>query len=211
MAALTPVDVLAAYRFGIFPMSHLWEDPELFWVDPDMRGLLPIGGLHISRSLARRMRSGLYHVTFDTAFDLVMEGCADRSETWINPEIFRLYKGLRDIGHAHSVEVWQGDTLVGGCYGVAIGGAFFGESMFSRATDASKVALAYLIDRLRRSGFTLFDTQFLTPHLASLGGYELPRHSYRLRLQAATAQCVEFAVGPAPTAYDVIQLNGQTS
>ncbi|ARO14809.1 leucyl/phenylalanyl-tRNA--protein transferase [Ketogulonicigenium robustum] len=210
MAALTPDDVLAAYRFGIFPMAESRDDPHLFWVDPEMRGLLPIDGLHISRSLARRIRRQDFRITYDTAFHPVMAGCADRPETWINPPIFTLYSALYDMGHAHSVEVWSGDDLVGGSYGLKIGGAFFGESMFSRQTDASKVALAYLTTSLRSAGYSLFDTQFLTPHLASLGGHEVPRKSYREMLSKAVARKTEAKLR-VPQVHEVLQLSGQTS
>lgn len=207
---LTPDLLLQAYRVGVFPMSEGRNDPEVFWVDPRMRGVIPLDGFRISRSLARSMRRGHFTVTVDTAFDDVVRGCADRDETWINATIFDLYRALFRRGHAHSIEVWQDGTLVGGVYGVAIGAAFFGESMFSRATDASKLALAYLVDILRRGGFQLFDTQFITPHLASLGAVEIPRDAYRKRLARAIAAPAVFS-GPVPTAQEVIQRNAQTS
>ena len=210
--ALTPELLLNAYASGVFPMSESRDDPEVFWVDPRFRGIIPIGGFHISRSLAKRMRRGGFRVSFDTAFEQVLEGCADRDETWISDTIFALYSALYKAGFAHSVEVWEGDTLIGGSYGVALGGAYFGESMFSRHTDASKIALAWLIDRLRLDGFTLFDTQFLTPHLASLGGIEIPRGEYRKRLKAALAEPARFnAEAPIERAYSVIQRSTQTS
>ncbi|MCL7408212.1 leucyl/phenylalanyl-tRNA--protein transferase [Marivivens donghaensis] len=210
--ALTPELLLNAYASGVFPMSESRDDPEVFWVDPRFRGIIPIGGFHISRSLAKRMRRGGFRVSFDTAFEQVVEGCADRDETWISDTIFALYSALYKAGFAHSVEVWEGDTLIGGSYGVALGGAYFGESMFSRHTDASKIALAWLIDRLRLDGFTLFDTQFLTPHLASLGGIEIPRGEYRKRLKAALAEPARFnAEAPIERAYSVIQRSTQTS
>ena len=210
--ALTPELLLNAYASGVFPMSESRDDPEVFWVDPRFRGIIPIGGFHISRSLAKRMRRGGFRVSFDTAFEQVLEGCADRDETWISDTIFALYSALYKAGFAHSVEVWEGDTLIGGSYGVALGGAYFGESMFSRRTDASKIALAWLLDRLRLDGFTLFDTQFLTPHLASLGGIEIPRGEYRKRLKAALAEPARFnAEAPIERAYSVIQRSTQTS
>lgn len=210
--ALTPELLLNAYASGVFPMSESRDDPEVFWVDPRFRGIIPIGGFHISRSLAKRMRRGGFRVSFDTAFEQVVEGCADRDETWISDTIFALYSALYKAGFAHSVEVWEGDTLIGGSYGVALGGAYFGESMFSRRPDASKIALAWLIDRLRLDGFTLFDTQFLTPHLASLGGIEIPRGEYRKRLKAALAEPARFnAEAPIERAYSVIQRSTQTS
>lgn len=209
---LTADLLLQAYQVGVFPMSEGRDDPEVFWVDPRMRGVFPLNGFRISRSLARRMRQSGFTITYDAAFADVVRGCADRNETWINATIFDLYCSLHDSGFAHSIEVWDGARLVGGVYGVTIGAAFFGESMFSRATDASKVALAYLVDRLRLSGFQLFDTQFITPHLASLGAVEVTRDQYHAALSIALAHDASFdAITPAPTAQDVIQRNAQTS
>ena len=208
---LTPELLLQAYRVGLFPMSEGQDDPEVFWVDPTMRGVFPLDGFHISRSLARRMRATQYQVTFDIGFEQVMQGCADRKETWINETIFTLYAALHAQGRAHAVAVWDGEDLVGGVYGVTIGTAFFGESMFSRRTDVSKIALAYLVDRLRISGFQLFDTQFITPHLASLGAIEISREHYHAQLDRAISQPAQFGTGPAPSAYEVIQRNAQTS
>lgn len=183
--ALTPDILLRAYAMGIFPMSEGRNDSELHWIDPRRRGILPLDGFHLSRSLARRIRRGDYRATVDTSFAEVVAACADRPDTWISHRIARLYQSLHDAGHAHSIEVWQGDRLVGGVYGVVLGAAFFGESMFSRATDASKVALAYTVQRLNAGGFRLFDTQFLTPHLASLGAIEISRADYHRRLAAS--------------------------
>jgi leucyl/phenylalanyl-tRNA--protein transferase len=209
---LTPALLLQAYEIGLFPMSEGRDDPEVFWVDPTMRGVFPLDGFRISTRLARTMRQDRFQISFDTAFADVISGCADREETWINDTIFALYATLHQRGHAHSVEVWDGDHLVGGVYGVSIGAAFFGESMFSRRTDASKVALAYLIDRLRVGGYQLFDTQFITPHLASLGAVEIPRATYQQRLAMAVEQTASFdAVGQVSSASDVIQRNAQTS
>ncbi len=209
---LTPDLLLQAYQVGVFPMSEGRDDPEVFWVDPRMRGIIPLNGFRISRSLARTMRRGRYTVSYDTAFEDVVRGCADRDETWINATIFDLYCNLHMQGFAHSIEVWDAGKLVGGVYGVAIGSAFFGESMFSTATDASKVALAYLVDRLRLGGYQLFDTQFITPHLASLGAVEIPRDQYRALLVEALAHEASFdSPGPIPPAQDVIQRNAQTS
>lgn len=182
---LSPGLLLEAYAQGIFPMSEGRDDPEVFWVEPRRRGILPLDGLHVSRSLGRRLRRGRFRASFDADFAGVVAGCAEREETWISGPIARAYAGLHALGHAHSVEVWEGEALVGGVYGVALGAAFFGESMFSRRTDASKVALAHLVGRLREGGFALFDTQFLTPHLASLGGVEVSRAEYRRRLRDA--------------------------
>jgi leucyl/phenylalanyl-tRNA--protein transferase len=172
--------------------------------------VFPLDGFRISRSLARSIRRGTFRVSFDTAFAEVVDGCADRSETWINPTIRDLYVALHHQGHAHAVEVWQNEKLVGGVYGICIGAAFFGESMFSRATDASKVALAYLVDTLRQGGFMLFDTQFLTPHLASLGAIEIPRAQYHRQLAAAVVQSASFS-GEVASSSDVLQRNIQTS
>jgi leucyl/phenylalanyl-tRNA--protein transferase len=182
---LGPDLLLHAYRQGVFPMAEGRDDPEVFWVDPLRRGIVPLRGFHVSRSLARTIRRGRFQVSLDGAFEEVVEACAAREETWISGTIFDLYAELHRRGHARSVEVWDGGALVGGCYGVALGGAFFGESMFSRAADASKVALAALVERLRAGGFALLDTQFLTPHLASLGAVEVSRAEYRRRLARA--------------------------
>lgn len=209
---LTPDLLLHAYQVGVFPMSEGRDDPEIFWVEPRQRGIIPIGGFHISRSLAKALRTQPPHVTYDTAFDEVVTGCADRTETWINPTIRDAYRRLFDLGFAHSAEVWAGKDLIGGVYGVAIGSAFFGESMFSRRTNGSKIALAYLMDRLALDGFTLFDTQFLTPHLASLGGIEVPRGRYRSLLEQAIKTPAQFsASAPSQQPQDVIQRSAQTS
>ena len=182
---LTPNLILNAYAQGIFPMAESREDDELFWLDPDVRGVIPLDGFHISRSLRKTILREPYQIKIDTDFAGVIKGCADREETWINAPIFSVYMDLFHAGHAHSIEVWDRQQLVGGVYGVTLKGAFFGESMFSRRPDASKIALAYLVSRLKAGGFKLLDTQFLTPHLASLGGVEIPRASYRRALQDA--------------------------
>jgi leucyl/phenylalanyl-tRNA--protein transferase len=189
---ITPEILLRAYAMGIFPMAEGREDPTLHWVDPRQRGLLPLDGFHVSRSLARRLRSGAFTVTADRAFAAVVTACADRGETWISQRIQSLYDRLHAMGRAHSVEVWQEGRLVGGVYGVVLGAAFFGESMFSRVTDASKIALYHAVQRLRVGGFTLFDTQFLTPHLASLGGIEVPRAAYHRLLAEALGRQAQF-------------------
>ncbi len=189
---ITPDILLRAYAMGIFPMSDGRDDPEIHWIDPRRRGVLPLDGFHVSRSLAKRLRSGQFRVTTDLDFETVVEACADRPETWISHRIQRLYLQLHRLGFAHSIEVREGDLLVGGVYGVTLGAAFFGESMFSRTTDASKVALAHAVHRLRAGGFRLFDTQFLTPHLASLGGQEIPRAEYHRRLADALQQTATF-------------------
>lgn len=209
---LTPAMLLQAYRQGVFPMAESQGDPRLYWFDPVLRGILPLDGFHLSRSLARRIRAGDYRITFDHAFVQVIDGCAERPTTWINVEIRRLFTELYALGHAHSLEVWQGDDLVGGVYGVRIGGCFCGESMFSRRTDASKIALAYLVTHLRACGFSLFDTQYLTDHLASLGGIEIPRRDYRARLRAALVQTPKDPRRhPLPDADQVVQLRTQIS
>jgi leucyl/phenylalanyl-tRNA---protein transferase len=200
---LTPDMLLRAYATGIFPMSDGRDDPEIHWIDPRRRGVMPLDGFHLSRSLSRCIRTGLFRVTVDMAFRQVVEACAAREETWISHRIERLYDQLFQQGFAHSTEVWDGDTLVGGVYGVTLGAAFFGESMFSRRTDASKVALAYTVHRLQAGGFLLFDTQFLTPHLASLGGTEIPRADYHRQLAAALAGRATFSpegYSPSPSA-----------
>lgn len=199
---VTPDLVLRAYRIGIFPMAERRDADRLYWLDPEMRGVQPLDRFHLGRRLARSVLSGEYRVTCNEAFDGVLEGCAapgrDRPETWINTDIFRLFAALHRMGHAHSVETWAGDTLVGGLYGVALGGAFFGESMFSRARDASKVALVHLVARLRLSGFVLLDTQFVTEHLAQFGAVEIPRAEYRRRLSHALGVPAEFVAAPDP-------------
>lgn len=209
---LTPELLIQAYSLGVFPMSESQTDPDVFWVEPKRRGIIPLHGFHISRSLARRLRRRRFDVSTDTDFEGVVAGCADRAETWISNTIARLYTDLHRRGQAHSIEVREGMALVGGVYGVALGGAFFGESMFSRRTDASKVALAYLVDRLRVGGFVLFDTQFLTAHLSSLGAVEISRAEYRAALAEALEVDADFhRQGPIPAPQDVIQRNGQTS
>jgi leucyl/phenylalanyl-tRNA--protein transferase len=159
---------------------------------------MPLDGFHLSRSLARRIRQGGFMVTLDHDFSGVVTACAERQETWISHRIQTLYEALHKLGHAHSIEVWDGDALIGGVYGVTLGAAFFGESMFSRRTDASKIALAYAVHHLRAGGFRLFDTQFLTPHLASLGGVEIPRADYRHRLEEALMQSAQLTAAVYP-------------
>ncbi len=193
-------------------MAEHRDDPELFWVDPRQRGIIPLNGLHISRSLARRLRRDDYSVTVDQDFEGVIDACADRQETWINQEIRSLFIELHERGIAHSLEVWMDGELAGGVYGLEVGGAFCGESMFSRRRDGSKIALCWLIDLLRRAGFSLFDTQFLTEHLASLGGIEINRADYRARLLEALSHEADFAGTPlAASGQAVVQRNAQTS
>ena len=208
---ITPQLLLHGYSIGIFPMAEHRDDPEVFWVDPRRRGVMPLDGFHISRSLARAMRRCDWTLTVDRDFEGVVDGCADRVDTWINPEIRRLYSGLHARGHAHSLELWEGPVLVGGVYGVTLGAAFFGESMFSRRTNASKIALACLVDRLRAAGFVLFDTQFLTDHLASLGGIEITRAAYHAQLEQAIIKPANFLGPPPTTPHEVMQRSTQTS
>lgn len=191
MTPLTPELLLRAYAAGIFPMAEAADDPEVFWVDPEHRGILPLDAFHLPRRLARTIRRDIFEVRCDSAFEAVVRGCAestaDRPKTWINDEIVRLYGALHRLGFAHSIETWRDGELVGGLYGVALGGAFFGESMYSRITDASKVALAHLVARLKLGGFRLLDTQFVTEHLQQFGATEVSRAQYHRRLTAALA------------------------
>ena len=191
---LTPELLLRAYAFGVFPMAETRESDELYWIDPTQRGVLPIAGLHVSRSLRKAVRRQTYRVTCDAAFPAVIEACAaaapGRRESWINGTIADLYCQLHEQGHAHSIEVWSHEEhadpdLVGGLYGVSIGAAFFGESMFSRRANTSKIALVHLCARLWTGGYRLLDTQFVTDHLKTLGAYEIPRAEYRRRLAEA--------------------------
>jgi leucyl/phenylalanyl-tRNA---protein transferase len=188
---LTPEILLRAYAAGVFPMAEAADDPELYWVDPRRRGILPLDTFHVPRRLRRVVHGGRFEIRCDSAFEAVLLGCAEATEkrpnTWINGEIIRLYTGLFARGAAHSVECWREGELAGGLYGVSIGAAFFGESMFSRASDASKVALVHLIARLRQGGYRLLDTQFQTPHLARFGGIEVSRARYRRLLAEALA------------------------
>jgi leucyl/phenylalanyl-tRNA--protein transferase len=187
--ALTPDILLHAYAAGIFPMAESATDREVFWVDPTRRGIIPLDRFHVPRRLARLVRQNRFVVRCDTAFSEVMLGCGEASDkrpnTWINNEIVELYAGLFESGSAHSVECWLDDELVGGLYGVSLGAAFFGESMFSRVTNASKVALVHLVERLRAGGYRLLDTQFMTPHLEQFGGFEISRSRYHRLLAEA--------------------------
>jgi leucyl/phenylalanyl-tRNA--protein transferase len=209
---VSPDLLLQAYRAGVFPMAESRDDPEIFWVDPKYRGILPLDGFRLSRSLARRLRRPDYTVTLNADFGAVMAACADRQVTWINDEIVALYRALHASGHAHSLEVWMDGELAGGVYGVALGGAFCGESMFSRRRDGSKLALAWLVDLLRRGGFTLFDTQFVTDHLLSLGAEEIPRRAYHDRLARALEIETDIRTVPlAASGHEIVQRNTQTS
>lgn len=197
---LTAELLLKIYASGIFPMAEDANDPTLFWVDPEERGILPLDTFYVSRRLQRTLSRTPFDMRLDTAFDEVVAACAaprlDRPTTWINSEILRLVSELHRMGHAHSVECWRAGELVGGLYGIALGGAFFGESMFSRATDASKIALCHLVARLRHGGFTLLDTQFVTEHLERFGVVEIPRADYHARLKAALKVKAEFYLDP---------------
>lgn len=209
-ADLTPRDMLAAYAAGVFPMAETASDPTLHWVDPQWRGVLPVGGIHVSRSLRRSLRRGGWSATLNADFRGTVSRCADRRETWINPALHALYAALHDIGHAHSVEVWQDGAFAGGVFGVSLGRAFFGESMVSARTNGSKLALHWLSVQLGHCGFRLLDTQFLTPHLASLGGEDISRTEYRRRL-ARALQGVAVLEGPLPDAAGLSQLTTQMS
>jgi leucyl/phenylalanyl-tRNA--protein transferase len=193
---LEPSTLIAAYRAGIFPWPY--DDHELLWWSPDPRAILPLDGLHVSRSLARLLRQGRFRVTLNAAFPQVIAGCADREETWITPALRAAYERLHGLGWAHSVEVWGPDgTLAGGLYGVAVGALFSAESMFHRVTDASKVAMVALVDRLRQRGFVLLDTQWVTDHLTQFGAIEIPRSEYLQLLQKALRVDARFVDGGA--------------
>jgi len=193
---ITPDILLQAYACGIFPMADAADDPDLYWVEPANRGILPLNEFHVPRRLARTVRADKFEIRIDTDFDTVISGCAarrpHRDSTWINDEIRRLYAALFDAGHVHTVEAWRENRLVGGLYGVHLASVFFGESMFSLETDASKVALVHLAARLKRNGFQLLDTQFLTDHLARFGAIEVPRERYLRLLAQALRQPADF-------------------
>lgn len=212
---ITPAILLKAYACGIFPMAESADDPGLFWIDPSERGIIPLEDFHIPRSLRKTIRRNVFEMRFDTAFPAVIDGCAeaapDRRQTWINADIRSLYLALFREGHAHSVEAWREGDLVGGLYGVSLGAAFFGESMFSRETDASKVSLAFLVDRLRHGGYRLLDTQFLTSHLSQFGAREIPRAEYQARLEEAIALPATFQPAGGGTIESVLQPFSQTS
>lgn len=208
--------LLRAYAYGVFPMGESRDDPSLYWVDPQERGIIPLDGFKLPRKLRSTVRKSPFKVTIDTAFRDVMEACAlpapGRSGTWINDRIVDLYCELHERGYAHSVECWKDEQLVGGLYGVSLGAAYFGESMFSRETDASKIALTYLVARLRRGGFKLLDTQFVTDHLAQFGALEIPRDEYRRRLaEAITLPSDFYSLDPDATAEEIVQSVSQTS
>lgn len=210
---ITPDMMLHAYSIGVFPMAESRADEELFWVNPRRRGIIPLEGFHISRSLARQMKKGGYRVAINEDFNEIVATCAARPDTWINPTLTALYADLNARGAAHSYEL-RGDDghLWGGVFGLTLGAAFFGESMVSCRTGGSKIALAHLVDHLRRAGFTLFDTQFLTPHLATLGAVEIPRAAYLSRLAEALEKDAAFLETPVDSdGYSIIQRITQTS
>jgi leucyl/phenylalanyl-tRNA---protein transferase len=200
LVEITPEVLLKAYACGIFPMAEDADDPSLYWIEPEQRGVIPLDGFHIPRRLARTVRSDRYKVTIDRDFSAVLDGCAapgrGRARTWINGRIRALYTRLHEIGHCHSVEVYDGDRLIGGLYGVRLGAAFFGESMFHTERDASKIALVHLVGRLRAGKFKLLDTQFVTDHLKSFGAIEVTRRAYHKLLTAAVETEANFAALP---------------
>ncbi len=202
MQNITPDILLRAYARGLFPMAQERADPTLYWIDPDRRGIIPLDGFHVPRRLARTLRRQPFAVHVDRAFGDVVAACAapspQRADTWINDEIMQLYRDLHAMGHAHSVECWHDGRLAGGLYGVSLGGAFFGESMFSAASDASKIALGHLVDILRGGGYRLLDTQFLTDHLKRFGAVEISKPAYMEILEAALAVTAHF---PSDTEY----------
>jgi leucyl/phenylalanyl-tRNA---protein transferase len=189
MTTITPEILLRAYSAGLFPMAESADDPEVYWVQPKIRGIIPLDQFHVPRSLAKTMRRKPFDIQVNTAFSRVMEFCAESTEmrptTWINPLILTLYGELHRMGYTHSVEAWDGEELVGGLYGVSLGSAFFGESMFSRRKDASKICLVHLVERLRERGFTLLDTQFITEHLKTFGAIDISRKDYEKLLEKA--------------------------
>ncbi|MET4699338.1 leucyl/phenylalanyl-tRNA--protein transferase [Constrictibacter sp. MBR-5] len=213
MIEVTPELLLRAYAAGIFPMAEGRNAQTVYWIDPERRGIMPLESFHVPRRLRRTVRNGAFEIRCDSDFDAVIAGCADpgpdRSDTWINPEIVRLYGGLFEMGNCHTVECWQDGRLVGGLYGVALGGAFFGESMFSRVRDASKVALVHLVARLITGGFRLLDAQFVTEHLATFGAVEIPRSQYRRMLAEAVSTDAAFPLDLSDEGLDRV-LKGST-
>lgn len=197
---ITPEVLLKAYACGIFPMAEDADDPALYWIEPDQRGIIPLRGFHVASRLARTVRTTPLTVWVDRDFDAVIDGCAepkpDRARTWINNRIRKIYRGLFDLGHCHTVEVYDGDDLVGGLYGVTLGKAYFGESMFHRVRDASKIALVHLVARLRAGGFTLCDTQYVTDHLKTFGAVDVPKKRYHRMLEEALTGLADFEALP---------------
>ncbi len=208
---LTPALLLRAYAAGVFPMAESAESDEILWIDPELRGIIPLNRFHVPKSLAKRMKQGGYRVDVDLDFEGVINGCAGRETTWINDDIRRLYIALFRMGYAHSVEVRIEDQLVGGLYGVKLGGAFFGESMFSDAPDASKIALVYLMARLKAGRFRLLDTQFVTDHLARFGARAILRRRYQDMLEVAISSPADFEAAGDLSPQEALQLSTQTS
>jgi leucyl/phenylalanyl-tRNA---protein transferase len=213
---ITPQVLLKAYAVGIFPMAESADDPGLYWIEPEARGIIPLDRFHVPRRLARTVASDLFEVRVDTDFDAVIAGCSEattgRAKTWINARIRRLYGELFKLGHCHTVEAWRDGTLVGGLYGVRLGAAFFGESMFSRERDASKVALVHLVGRLKAGGFRLLDTQFTTAHLKQFGAIDVDRRRYHRLLEAAIVENADFYfLAGGATGEEVLQSVNQTS
>jgi leucyl/phenylalanyl-tRNA--protein transferase len=215
METFGPLQLLACYARGVFPMADARDDDQIFLVDPEHRGVIPLVGFRVPRRLARTVRAEPFEIRFDTAFNEVVSLCAqaapDRPETWINPVIQDLYAQVFHMGCAHSVECWRDGTLVGGLYGVSLGAAFFGESMFSRATDASKVALVHLVARLITGGYRLLDAQFITEHLTQFNAEEIPRAAYHQRLTSALAVKAEFGAQPPLAGAAALQVISQAS
>ena len=213
---ITPDILLRAYSIGLFPMAESAEDPGLYWIEPEARGIIPLNRFHVPKRLARTVRSDVFEVHVDRDFAAVIGACAeaapDRAKTWINGRIRRLYTELFELGHCHTVECWQDGKLVGGLYGVRLGAAFFGESMFSRARDASKVALVHLVARLKRGGFRLLDTQFTTEHLTQFGAVDVDRRQYQHLLEKAIeAEANFYGLDGGATGEEALQSVSQTS
>lgn len=208
---ITAREMLWGYANGIFPMAGSAEDTSLHWFDPSLRGIMPVGGVHMSKSMRRHLRRTRWQVALNTCFCGVVRSCAGRAETWINADLHRVYGELFRMGHAHSIEVFDGDQMVGGVFGLTIGAAFFGESMFSDRTNGSKTALIVLSAHLAGCGFTLFDTQYPTPHLQSLGGQTISRGDYRRRLARAIRRQADITARPLPQPQAVLQAMTQTS
>lgn len=202
---LTPAQLLTGYARGVFPMAESADDDRLYWFDPPMRGVLPVGGVHAARSLRRDLRRGGWSAHLDGDFDAVVAACADRETTWINAPLAALYHQLHRAGHAHAIEIRREGRFAGGLFGVTLGAAFFGESMMSAQENGSRMALLWTSAHLRRCGFTLFDTQFLTPHLARMGGIEIPRASYRSRLASALRRKADFTAQPLLSAEALLE------
>lgn len=201
---LTAAMLLRGYANGVFPMAYSAGDPQLYWFDPPRRGILPVGGVHASRSLIRSLARGGWSADARPDFDAIVRACADRPETWINAPLRGLYAELHALGHAHALAVHRNGQLAGGIFGVTLGGAFFGESMFSARTNGSKMALVWISDHLARCGFTLFDTQYLTPHLATMGGREISRLDYQARLARALGRPADFHAQPLRSAEELL-------